>query len=205
MSAAFFLNDQCSTFSRRTHFIIFTIGFLPFNVFYVLPFIETTTITWKASIRKKEKAINNSLSLDAPKKLENYWIVGLPVLSSSLAYFGVLHMLHSDLLAQLTFPHLYEDRRKIKTVKTEHCLNWLKYIHFSQEFHPFWNIFVFTPHSGLTKKFSYCLKTRTFCIANHLHWRGLCSSQPEFSRSLCLQLSSSLPLWFSLWKQNNGI
>lgn len=29
-----------------------------------------------------------------------------PVRSSSLAYFGVLHMLHSDLLAQFTFPHL---------------------------------------------------------------------------------------------------
>lgn len=34
------------------------------------------------------------------------WQPKLPVLSSSFAYFGVLHMLHSDLLAQFTFPHL---------------------------------------------------------------------------------------------------
>lgn len=30
----------------------------------------------------------------------------LPVLSSNLAYFGVLHMLHSDLLAQFTLLQL---------------------------------------------------------------------------------------------------
>lgn len=35
----------------------------------------------------------------------------LPVLSSSLAYLGVLHMLHSDRLAQFTFPHLYTHKK----------------------------------------------------------------------------------------------
>lgn len=38
-----------------------------------------------------------SLSLNPPP---------YPVLSSNLAYFGVLHMLHSDLLAQFTFPQV---------------------------------------------------------------------------------------------------
>lgn len=37
----------------------------------------------------------------------------LPVLSSSFAYFGVLHMLHSDLRAQFTFPHLFAGAKLI--------------------------------------------------------------------------------------------
>lgn len=41
------------------------------------------------------------------------WQPKLPVLSSSLAYFGVLHMLHSDLLAQFTFPHLRAEAKLI--------------------------------------------------------------------------------------------
>lgn len=42
----------------------------------------------------------------------------IPVLSSSLAYFGVLHILHSDLLAQLTLPHLWEEKHMIDSLNT---------------------------------------------------------------------------------------
>lgn len=41
----------------------------------------------------------------------------LPVLSSSLAYFGVLHMLHSDRLAQFTLPHLQRQEQQIREKK----------------------------------------------------------------------------------------
>lgn len=82
-----------------THFIIFTIRFFSFNVFHIFPFIKASTISWEAKI-KWTKSIHRS------KHNNNLQVQISPVRSSSLAYLGVLHMLHSDLLAQLTFPHL---------------------------------------------------------------------------------------------------